>query len=1065
MSQTKRLGQLHAAESWQDTYRYLINADFKSYDFETLRAALLNYIQTNYPENFNDFINSSEYVALIDLISFFGQNIAFRSDLNLRETFLETAEVRSNVLSIARQLGYKPFRNGVADGFLRLTAINTTQQLYDSKGTNLAGRQIIWADSQNKNFNEQWTTILNEVLNKANPYGRPISSIVDNGTVRQLYQLDQPENRTMVESFNLTAKNATTYNCEIIPVAIDLASQLASESEPNPYGNLTMLFNNDGTGYSNKTNGWFFMFKQGVLKFEDYTIDTRIENRIIDLRGSGINETDVWVQSIDGTGIALQTWVAVPNTVGQNIAFSAINKDIRAVYEIITRSNDEVSIKFGNGSFADIPMGNIRIWYRESAQESIVFNAVDVAGLQMSMQYLDSSGTEQSLLLTFELADSIINSASESMAQIKSRAARTSASQERMITSSDYNVYPEGKVSGISKIKSINRTYAGQSAFADPNDPTGTYRPVISIAADGFLYSNESSKQDNINDNRPTNEVIAWIQDSLLNRNLHQLYYTKFTPITATAGKEISLKRVDYSAGTTHGYFHLTDDSNMNPLRVGRGSTDTPLRTIRKDTLVFNGTTWAKILDIYREGFGASDNSGMNTGLRANGQGAIFINGTIDNITITKWMPSLRTIFNDSEKFAISNEINAERNFGLRYNHLKDIWEVIKVEYLSNVETILDLTTAGSTGINGDASWLTKLVHTPNSWTSVVRTDITVFGSASELTFHNQRFGAGVDQLTNRTIKDSVKFLAYNSSDDESLDVYDYFKLGDGRYDPTRVQVLLPGLNESLVPTDPDIITRVIAASQLPQPMYLNKKFFSDSIGQYTLTPTTQELGEYEVQGRHSIKVQFNHVPLRNNRVDAATTNLIDMFVLTDNYDSDFRSWISTGAQADNKPLTLTSYEIGQLMAPIVPYKSVSDTIIFQPVKYKVIFGSGSEMRNRIRLRVTKSDGTRISNAEISSRVIASVNSYFAVQNWDFGETFYFTDMANWVHTELSGVISSIALIPVQVGLTSNDMFYIPCDDDELLISSITVADVDIITTAVSPTNTVTNNPVTGLSS
>jgi len=114
MSQTRRLGQLYAAETWLNNYRYLVNPDFKSYDFESLRTALLGYIKTNYPEDFNDFINSSEYVAIIDVLSYMGQNIAFRGDLTLRETFLDTAEVRANVLSIARQLGYKPYRNGNA---------------------------------------------------------------------------------------------------------------------------------------------------------------------------------------------------------------------------------------------------------------------------------------------------------------------------------------------------------------------------------------------------------------------------------------------------------------------------------------------------------------------------------------------------------------------------------------------------------------------------------------------------------------------------------------------------------------------------------------------------------------------------------------------------------------------------------------------------------------------------------------------------------------------------------------------------------------------------------------
>jgi len=1060
MSQTRRLGQLYAAESWQNNYRYLVNADFKAYDFESLRTALLNYIQTNYPEDFNDFINSSEYVALVDLISFLGQNLAFRSDLNLRETFLETAEVRGNVLSIARQLGYKPFRNGVASGFLRVTAIQTTQQVYDSKGQNLAGRNIVWADPLNPDFNEQWTTVMNEVLSRNNPVGRPVSSIVDNGTVRQLYQIDQPGNRTMVESFNLTSRNNSTYNCEIVPIAIDTETQLAIENTPDPYGYLTMLFNNDGTGYANPTNGWFFMFKQGTLKYEDYVLNTSLENRVLDLQNNSINETDVWVQSIDGNGYILNNWSEVPSVVGQNIAFSAISKDVRTLYETIPRADDQVSIKFGDGTFSAIPTGNIRVWYRQSATEAVTFNPQDVAGLQMSLRYIDGTGTEQDLIITLELNEAVSNTASETLDQIKSRASRTAASQERMITASDYNTYPEGKVGGVSKIKAINRTYAGQSVYVDPQDPTGTYRPVITFAQDTYLYRKDATLQDTISDLNSADDIINWIENILLNRSLHQFYYTRntqFVPVTAPdAETELSWEKIDYSAGTTHGYFYLTSDTEKKPVRIGKGSVILPHRTIKKDTLInFGDTTgWAKVLDIYREGFGVGDNSGANTGLRASGQGAVFLDGIVPSGQLEKWVPNLRTIFKAAERDAITVEINAHRQFGLRYDQTKDIWYVVKVDNL-DVTSDFDMTFAGNTSnTRKDASWLITLDHTFNAWTSLVRQDNTIFGSVKELVFHNQRFGVALDQTTQRIIKDTVKFLTSNQNitEEYELDVFDYFRIGDGRYDPTRVRVVLPGLLDTLVPKDPEIFNRIIGSSHIN----LYREEFADSIGQFTVKPTANisVSGDYNnAIGRQNLKVQYNHVPLRDNRVDVTTTNIIDMFVLTDQYDSAFRTWIANGADATTKPLPLTSYELEKTMSTIVPYKSVSDTIVFHPVRYKVLFGVGANpLRNQVTIRVTKSDGTRVSDAEISSRVIASINNYFQVNNWDFGETFYFTDMASWVHKQLSGVISSIALIPKQSGLTSNDLFQIRCDEDELFISSATVADVEVITSSVSPT-------------
>jgi len=1057
MSQTKRLGQLNAAESWLNNYRYLVNADFKAYDFESLRTALLNHVQTNYPEDFNDFINSSEYVALIDMMAFIGQNLAFRSDLNLRETFLETAEVRGNVLSIARQLGYKPYRNSGASSFLRISAVSTTQNIYDSKGTNISGRTIVWGDPLNADFNEQITLILNEAFSKSNPVGRPISSITESGVVRQLYQVAQPTSRTMVETFTLSARNNTNYSCELVPVNIDLDSQLAIESVPNPYSYLTALFNNDGTGYSNASNGWFFMFKQGTLKFEDYVLDTSVENRVIDLAGENINDADIWVQSIDATGRILYNWEQVPSTVGKNIVFNATDKDTRKIYEVITRENDAVSLKFGDGVFADIPMGNIRVWYRESANENATFNPVDVSGLQIAIRYVDSTDTEQDLLCTLQLAAPTSSSASESLEQIKSRAGRSAASQERMITASDYNTYPEGKVGGIDKIKAVNRSYAGQSIYAVTQDPTGTYRPVITFADDAFLYVTETTSETTISSMLSDIEVFSTIENLLTNSDLHQLYYKKFKEILPTTiTKWVT---VESRNAATNGYF-TTIDNVGPPLRIGRGTPDLKYRTIKKNSLVKlkdegGDIKWARILDVYREGFGLVDNNGVNTGRRANGQGAVFLNSLTANSDVISWIPSLRSVFIPTEQTEIIKELSAKRSFGLRYDHEFDRWRIIRQDNIDANSVYSTLHTGDKTNQALDASWLIRAEFNANTetWTTAIRKDQTVLGSANQITFHNQRFSKAVDFTTRRVIKDAVKFLKQNDgiAKEYKLDVTEYFKLDDGRYDPKRVLVLMPGLSENLVPDDPTVISSILSNNTI----LLEKVEFSDAPGQYTLTPTTTFLPATvgPISGRSGLKIQHDHVPLRDNRVDPTTTNIIDMFVLTTEYNLAFRSWVSSGARDGFAPRPPTSYNLEQLMTAIIEYKSVSDSIIFHPVKYKVIFGKGSDIRNKVVIRVTKSEGTRISDSEISSRVIESINDYFNVTNWDFGETFFFTDMAAWVHKQLGGIISSIALVPRQRERTATDLFQIRCEDNELLISSATVKDVEIITSSMSITS------------
>jgi hypothetical protein len=1040
MSQTRRLGQLNAAESWLNNYRYLVNADFKAYDFESLRTALLEYIQLNYPEDFNDFISSSEYVALVDLMSFMGQNLAFRADLNLRETFLETAEVRGNVLSIARQLGYKPFRNGAATGFLKITSVTTTQELYDSKGTNLAGKTIVWADPLNLDFNEQFSLILNQALNKSNPIGRPVSSISANGSIRQIYELDQPDTRTMVESFSLTARNNNSYSCELVPIRIDTATELATENTPNPYGRQTVLFNNDGSGYGSSTNGWFFMFKQGALKFEDFVLDTRVENRVLDLQGTNINETDIWVQSIDALGQVLSDWTPVPNTNNKNIVFNAVAKDIRTVYEVITRENDSVSLKFGDDIFADIPTGNIRVWYRESANESLSISANDVAGLELSLRFVDSTLTEQDLTVTLELSVPASSTAGETLEQIKNRASRTSASQDRMITASDYNIYPEGKVSGVDKIKAVNRTHAGQSVYADLSDPTGTYRPVITFADDGFIYETEVVTSTTKDAMAGPQEVMSWAENNLLNRYLHQLYYKKYSPIIPPAGVAVRWVTVNSGNATTTGHFSI--DPSGTPLRIGRGNPDIKFRTIGKNTLIkTTGNKWCRVLDVYREGLGVSDNDGSNTGLRANGQGAVFLNSILPTTSVESWFPSLRTIFTPTEQREILAEIKAARSFGLMYinNQIQpDRWKIVSSDAIITGGNFVPPTEQNP---NSGASWLVRLEYdtTTAAWTMFTRNDQTVFGSVDQLSFHNQRFGQALDLTSKRLLKDNIKFLTQNDLASElSLDVADYFKLDDGRYDATRVMLLLPGLSENLAPNDPDTISKLITGN-----IQFEKVQFVDTRGQYTLKPS--DSAGVLLPGRKNLKVQNTHVPLRDNRVDASTTNIVDMYVLTSTYNTEYRSWVNSGASETTKPLPLTSYGLEKLMSAIVPYKSISDSIVFHPVNYKVIFGKNADSRNQVTIRITKSDTTRISDAEIRSRTITAINEYFAVDNWDFGETFYFTDMAAWIHKSLGGIISSIVLVPIQSRLTSNDLFQIPCEDNEIFISSATVNDVEVI--------------------
>ena len=114
MALTTRQTNLLVQQDWTKIYQTFQSADFTSYDFETLRKTMIDYLRTTYPEDFNDFTDSSEYIALIDLIAFMGQSLAFRADLNARENFIDTAQRQDSVFKLSRLVGYSPKRNVAA---------------------------------------------------------------------------------------------------------------------------------------------------------------------------------------------------------------------------------------------------------------------------------------------------------------------------------------------------------------------------------------------------------------------------------------------------------------------------------------------------------------------------------------------------------------------------------------------------------------------------------------------------------------------------------------------------------------------------------------------------------------------------------------------------------------------------------------------------------------------------------------------------------------------------------------------------------------------------------------
>tara|TARA_Y100001970_G_scaffold91420_1_gene115296 strand:+ start:2957 stop:4891 length:1935 start_codon:yes stop_codon:yes gene_type:complete len=81
--------------------------NFTNLDFEQIKTSIKDYLRAN--SNFTDFdFEGSNFSVLIDTLAYNTYITAFNSNMVVNESFLDSATVRENVVSLARNIGYVP---------------------------------------------------------------------------------------------------------------------------------------------------------------------------------------------------------------------------------------------------------------------------------------------------------------------------------------------------------------------------------------------------------------------------------------------------------------------------------------------------------------------------------------------------------------------------------------------------------------------------------------------------------------------------------------------------------------------------------------------------------------------------------------------------------------------------------------------------------------------------------------------------------------------------------------------------------------------------------------------
>jgi len=498
--------EISRAEAWTRAHEVFTRVNFSAFDYNTIKESLLDYVKLYFPEDFNDYIESSEFIAILEIFAYVGEIISYRLDLNAHENFISTAERKESILRLAKLISYKVSRNIAARGLVKITSIQTTEQVNDSQGRNLANTKIVWNDLNNPDWKEQFLLVLNRVLEQDFGTVSPNERVQIEDVLFELYTWNnQPLKGSGVSTFNYSATSSgTAFPMELVPVTLTSTSPV--EKRPERNAKFSILYGSDGLGDGSDTTGFFCFTKQGTLQLVTQSFDGVTPNQTHDILVSNINETDVWLNNVDpSTRVIVETnpyadilphledgigrygeWTEVDLANAQNIIFNTDKN--RQKYEIETLDNDQVRLIFGDGEFSDIPSGEFDIWYRISANSNSIIQKSSVVDQTASFTYLDLTNTTQTFKFTFSLINSLQNaSVSEDIEHIRRVAPSVYYTQDRMVNGRDYNSFMLQDPS-ILKLQAVNRTFAGDSKYIAWHDPKEYYEDVKIFGEDLALF-------------------------------------------------------------------------------------------------------------------------------------------------------------------------------------------------------------------------------------------------------------------------------------------------------------------------------------------------------------------------------------------------------------------------------------------------------------------------------------------------------------------------------------------------------------------------------------------------
>jgi hypothetical protein len=187
----------------------------------------------------------------------------------------------------------------------------------------------------------------------------------------------------------------------------------------------------------------------------------------------------------------------------------------------------------------------------------------------------------------------------------------------------------------------------------------------------------------------------------------------------------------------------------------------------------------------------------------------------------------------------------------------------------------------------------------------------------------------------------------------------------------------------------------------------------------------------------------WQHFTPSDHLIDPSTSNIIDIYLLTRGYYSNVQSYVRDLTSVE--PVPESSLELRNAYRSLLENKMISDTVILHSARVKFLFGSKAIPELRSKFKIVMASGAKLTSDQVRSRVLSIINDYFRIENWDFGQEFYATELCTVIHKNLPVDIASVVMVPEFPANYFGDLYYIRSAPEEIFVSCATLDNIEIV--------------------